>query len=81
MGIRFVGETVAKKLVIAFGDIDSLMAAKFHQLIAVDEIGDINGKPDTFYETVKEAYEHRQNVDSLKTALANKCLPYVITLD
>ena len=40
LGIRFVGETVAKKLVIAFGDIDSLMAAEFDQLIAVDEIGD-----------------------------------------
>ncbi|RPG57842.1 MAG: NAD-dependent DNA ligase LigA [Flavobacteriales bacterium TMED235] len=40
LGIRFVGETVAKKLVKAFGDIDSLMAAEFDQLIAVDEIGD-----------------------------------------
>ena len=39
---------------------------------ALAEIGDINGKPTTFYETAKEAYEHRQNVDSLKTALTNK---------
>ena len=39
---------------------------------ALNEIGDINGKPTTFYETAKEAYEHRQNVDSLKQALANK---------
>ena len=39
---------------------------------ALSEIGDINGKPNTFYETSKEAYEHRQNVDSLKTALKNK---------
>jgi DNA repair exonuclease SbcCD ATPase subunit len=38
----------------------------------LDEIGDINGKPTTFYDTAKEAYEHRQNVDSLKTALTNK---------
>ena len=38
----------------------------------LEDIGDINGKPKTFYETAKEAYEHRQNVDSLKTALANK---------
>jgi DNA repair exonuclease SbcCD ATPase subunit len=36
------------------------------------EIGDINGKPTTFYDTAKEAYDHRQNVDSLKQALANK---------
>jgi DNA repair exonuclease SbcCD ATPase subunit len=38
----------------------------------LQEIGDINGKPTTYYETAKEAYEHRQNVDSLKTALENK---------
>ena len=39
---------------------------------ALDEIGDINGKPTTFYDNAKEAYDHRQNVDSLKQALANK---------
>jgi len=39
---------------------------------ALDEIGDINGKPSVFYETAKEAYEHRQNVDGLKTALESK---------
>ena len=38
----------------------------------LDKIGDINGKPTVFYETAKEAYEHRQNVDSLKTALEAK---------
>ena len=38
----------------------------------LEDIGDINGRPTTFYETAKEAYEHRQNVDSLKTALKNK---------
>jgi len=39
---------------------------------ALKEIGDINGKPTTFYETAKEAYDHRQNVDSLKQALSTK---------
>ena len=38
----------------------------------LEEIGDINGKPTTFYDSAKEAYDHRQNVDSLKQALANK---------
>ena len=38
----------------------------------LEDIGDINGKPTTFYESAKEAYDHRQNVDSLKQALANK---------
>ena len=39
---------------------------------ALSEIGDINGKPNTFYETSKEAYEHRQNVEGLKQAWASK---------
>ena len=41
-------------------------------IMALEEIGDINGKPTTFYETAKEAYEHRQNVDSLKQAWESK---------
>ena len=36
------------------------------------DIGDINGKPSVFYDTAKEAYEHRQNVDSLKQAYESK---------
>ena len=40
IGIRFVGETVAKKLAYAFKDIDSLMNATKEELIAVDEIGE-----------------------------------------
>jgi len=40
LGIRFVGETVAKKLAKAFGSIDKLMAASFDELVAVDEIGE-----------------------------------------
>ena len=38
----------------------------------LDEIGDINGRPNTFYESAKEAYEHRNNVDLLKQTLLNK---------
>jgi DNA repair exonuclease SbcCD ATPase subunit len=34
-------------------------------------IGDINGRPETFYETIKEVYDHKQNVEQLKTAFAN----------
>ena len=40
LGIRFVGETVAKRLARAFPDIDALMQADAGQLIAVDEIGE-----------------------------------------
>lgn len=39
LGIRFVGETVAKKLANAFGSIDKLAAATEEELMQVDEIG------------------------------------------
>jgi DNA ligase (NAD+) len=40
LGIRFVGETVAKKLAKSFKSIDNLMVADLEVLVAVDEIGD-----------------------------------------
>ncbi len=40
LGIRFVGETVAKKLAKHFKNIDRLSEANFEELIQVDEIGD-----------------------------------------
>ena len=50
----------------------------------LEAIGDINGKPTTFYESAKEAYEHRQNVDSLKQSLLTKeqeSDPYQLQID
>ena len=40
LGIRFVGETVAKKLARAYGNIDALMAASEEELTAINEIGE-----------------------------------------
>lgn len=40
IGIRFVGETVAKKLARQFKSIDAIMNASLEELIAADEIGD-----------------------------------------
>jgi DNA ligase (NAD+) len=40
LGIRYVGETVAKKLAKAYKNIDALMVATQEELIAVDEIGE-----------------------------------------
>jgi len=62
-------------------DKELLDATTYHQEIAdkvvevmksLEEIGDINGKPTTFYESAKEAYDHRNNVDNLRSALENK---------
>ncbi len=40
IGIRFVGETVAKKLARAFGSMERIENATFEELVAVDEIGE-----------------------------------------
>ena len=39
---------------------------------ALNEIGEINGRPQTFYETAKEAYDHRNNVENLRNTLISK---------
>jgi DNA ligase (NAD+) len=40
LGIRYIGETVAKKLSIHFKNIDNLIAAPFEELVVAEEIGD-----------------------------------------
>lgn len=40
LGIRFVGETVAKKLARSIKNIDTLMSATKEELMAIDEIGE-----------------------------------------
>lgn len=40
LGIRYVGETVAKKLVKHFENIDNILSSDFDELISVDEIGE-----------------------------------------
>jgi DNA repair exonuclease SbcCD ATPase subunit len=68
-------EILAKKLK-EFNDADTYkleVAGKLEEaLVGLKTIGDINGRPNTFYETAKEAYDHRGNVDNLRTALMNK---------
>ena len=41
LGIRYVGETVAKRLAYAFHSIDDLINSNYEQLVAVDEIGEV----------------------------------------
>ena len=38
----------------------------------LDSIGDINGRPVSFYDTLDEAYNHRSNLENLGTQLENK---------
>ena len=68
-------EILAKKLK-EFKDADTYRSEVADKvkvaLAALATIGDINGRPNTFYESIKEAYEHRGNVENLRTALTNK---------
>ena len=36
--------------------------------VELDNLGDVTDQPQTFYETAKEAYEHKQNVENLRLA-------------
>lgn len=59
LGIRYVGETVAKKLAKAYKSIDALMQASQEDLMAVDEIGD------RIAESVVEFFQNPKNVDTI----------------
>jgi DNA ligase (NAD+) len=63
LGIRYVGETVARKLVAHFKTIDNLMGATVDELITAEEIG---GR---IAESIKEYFEdetHREEIEKLK---------------
>jgi DNA ligase (NAD+) len=60
IGIRFVGETVAKKLARSFRTLDALMEATEEQLVAVDEIGE------RIAHSVKAYFADVRNTDVLR---------------
>jgi DNA ligase (NAD+) len=70
LGIRFVGETVAKKLARSFGSISALRAANYESLIAVDEIGDVIAK------SVLAFFE-----DSYNNELVNRLVSYGLQME
>jgi DNA repair exonuclease SbcCD ATPase subunit len=46
---------------------------KFNKISkSISDIGDLDRKPTTFYETIKEAYDHQVNMQSLANALLDK---------
>ena len=57
LGIRFVGETVAKKLAKAFKSIDNLAKAQLPELISIDEIGERIGQ------SVVEFFSNSVNIE------------------
>jgi DNA ligase (NAD+) len=65
LGIRFVGETVAKKLASKFLTIDLLAKASLEELIAVDEIGE---KIAISVQNYFQESEHHTIIEKLKQA-------------
>jgi DNA ligase (NAD+) len=65
MGIRHIGETVAKKLVQALGSVDNLMNADKETLLCIDEIGEVIADSIVQYFAVPE---HRRLVVKLREA-------------
>jgi DNA ligase (NAD+) len=65
LGIRYVGETVAKKLVVYFKTIDNLMAATVEELIAAEEIGGRIAQSITDY---FDDESHKQEIEKLKAS-------------
>ena len=81
-------EEMQRKIEEEFGDANSYVMDIQDKIDKTDEkinkIGDLQQRPTTYYETIKEAYEHRQYVDTLKTALKNKqdeSNPYLDQID
>ncbi|MBQ7946974.1 MAG: NAD-dependent DNA ligase LigA [Bacteroidaceae bacterium] len=65
LGIRYVGATVAKRLVRAFGNIDAIMNASVSDLMAVDDIGErIAASVSRFFATP----HNREIVEKLRAA-------------
>ncbi|WP_342331052.1 NAD-dependent DNA ligase LigA [Pedobacter sp. FW305-3-2-15-E-R2A2] len=63
LGIRYVGETVARKLAVGTKNIDKLTSASLEELVAIDEIGQ------RIAESIIEYFgkpEHLQQIDLLK---------------
>ncbi len=60
LGIRFVGETVAKKLAKAYKNIDALMSASYDELMSVDEIGQVIAA------SVIEFFQNEKNLEIIE---------------
>ncbi len=63
LGIRYVGETTAKKLARHFKNIENIQKATFDELIAVDEIGDKIANSLLSYFSIDE---NKQELDRLR---------------
>jgi DNA ligase (NAD+) len=64
LGIRYIGETVAKKLAMYFKSVDKLMDATYDDLIAAEEVGERIAQSLIEYFSNEK---HQQEIEKLKT--------------
>ena len=65
LGIRYVGETVAKRLARAFQSMEKLEQATFEELVSVDEIGERIARSVIDYFTEPRNKETRQSRNNI----------------
>ena len=73
-----------KNLDDAFVYLQSISDSYATVIQELEEIGDINGRPQTYYDTVEEALKHQNNLTSLENALSirqNEIDPYQEQID
>ena len=64
--------TAEKNLTDAVAYLDQVSTAFTSVLNELNEIGDINGRPKTYYDTVEEALKHQNNLTTLEQGLINR---------
>ncbi len=81
-------EEMQRKLEEEYGEANSYVMDLQEQIDETQkdlkELGDLTEKPNTYYDTIKEAYEHKQYVGNIETALKNKqkeSNPYIDQID
>ena len=66
-------DKMVAKLTKEFKDNEKYLKEVSDKLVKIgkelEDIGDPNGKPDTFYDNVEDAYDHKNNLDNLKSKI------------
>jgi DNA ligase (NAD+) len=60
IGIRYVGETTARKLALHFGSINNIINAQLEELLDVEEVGD------RIAQSILDFFKNRQNIEFIE---------------
>lgn len=66
-------DKMVTKLTKEFKDNEKYLKEVSDKLVKIgkelEDIGDLNGKPNTFYDRIEDAYDHKNNLDNLKSKI------------